>query len=66
MCRFHAPSHEAGTGLDLDVSWYRDILRSKLVSLRIPKRLLLAYRDRILEANEQVERAGYINTPQSR
>ena len=64
--KFHAPPHEAGTGLDLDVSWYRDILRAKLVSLRIPKRLLLAYGDTILEANGQFEGEGHINTPQSR
>ena len=39
----HEPPHEAGMGLDLGVEWYRDILRAKLVSLRIPQRLLLAY-----------------------
>jgi hypothetical protein len=63
---FHIPPHEAGTGLGLDVSWHRDILRAKLVSLRIPKRLLLAYRDRVLEANAHLESEGYSNTPQSR
>ena len=43
----HQPSHEAGTGLELDTGWYRDILRAKLVSMRIPQRLLLAYRDQV-------------------
>ena len=38
------PPHRAGTGLDLDVGWYRDVLRAKLVSLRLPRRLLLAYK----------------------
>ena len=40
------PPHRAGTGLGLDIEWYRDVLRAKLVSLRLPKRLLLAYRER--------------------
>lgn len=44
----HTPSHEAGTGLDLDAAWYRDVLRAKLVSLRLPKRLLLAYKEQTL------------------
>jgi len=51
----HEPSHEAGTGLDLGVDWYRDILRAKLVSLRIPKRLLVAYRDEVLRVIRQFE-----------
>ena len=45
---FHEPSHEAGTGLGLDTEWYRDVLRAKLVSLRLPKRLLVAYKERAL------------------
>jgi hypothetical protein len=40
-----SPTHEAGTGLGLGPEWYRDILRAKLVSLRIPKRLLVEYRE---------------------
>ena len=43
------PPQKAGTGLALDVDWYRDVLRAKLVSLRIPKRLLVAYREEVLE-----------------
>ena len=46
--KMHRPSHEAGTGLELDSAWYRDILRAKLVSLRLPERLLIMYRDRVL------------------
>ncbi len=51
----HDPPHEAGTGLDLPVAWYRDVLRAKLVSLRLPKRLLTAYRDRLLARIEKFE-----------
>jgi len=43
--KFHKPSHEAGAGLGLGPDWYRDVLRSKLVSLRLPKRLLVEYRE---------------------
>ena len=43
--KFHKPTHEAGIGLGLGPGWYRDVLRSKLVSLRLPKRLLLEYRE---------------------
>ncbi len=46
--KMHRPSHEAGTGLELDSAWYRDILRAKLVSLRLPERLLIAYKDPVL------------------
>ena len=42
----HNPSHLAGTGLGLGVDWYRDVLRAKLVSLRLPRRLLLEYKER--------------------
>lgn len=42
-----SPTHEAGTGLGLEPDWYRDVLRSKLVSIRIPKRLLVEYREAI-------------------
>ena len=38
--------------MDLDVNWYRDVLRAKLVSLKIPKKLLVAYRDKVLEKIE--------------
>ena len=44
----HSPSHTAGTGLGLGVEWYRDVLRAKLVSLKLPRRLLVAYRDQML------------------
>ena len=44
----HEPSHKAGTGLGLDAAWYRDVLRAKLVSLRLPERLLITYRDKVL------------------
>jgi len=42
----HKPSHEAGLGMDLSVEWYRDVLRAKLVSLRLPKRLLMEYKEK--------------------
>jgi hypothetical protein len=51
----HQLPHEAGTGLELDTAWYRDILRAKLVSMRIPKRLLLAYRDQVLAVIRRLE-----------
>ncbi len=51
----HQAPHEAGTGLDLDTAWYRDILRAKLVSMRIPKRLLLTYRDQVLAVIRRLE-----------
>jgi len=51
----HKPSHEAGKGLNLGVDWHRDVLRAKLVSLRVPKRLLLAYRDEVLRVIRQFE-----------
>jgi len=36
----HDPTHLAGAGLGLPVEWYRgDVLRSKLVSLQLPRRL---------------------------
>jgi hypothetical protein len=41
--------------LELDTAWYRDILRAKLVSMRIPKRLLLAYRDQVLAVIRRLE-----------
>ena len=47
--KFQEPAQNAGTGLGLGIDWYRDILRAKLVSMRIPKRLLLAYRDKLQE-----------------
>lgn len=39
-----SPTHEAGTGLGLSPEWYRDVLRSKLVSIRLPNRLMVEYR----------------------
>ncbi|MBI3243864.1 MAG: hypothetical protein HYZ49_16395 [Chloroflexi bacterium] len=46
---FYNPPHQAGTGLKLGVDWYRDMLRAKLVSLRLPKRLLFEYKEKLLE-----------------
>lgn len=43
----HEPPHLAGTGLGLSVEWYRDVLRAKLVSLRLPGRLLLEYKGKL-------------------
>ena len=54
---FHKPSHEAGAGLGLAVEWYRDVLRAKLVSIRLPKRLLIAYKEKVLEQIAQFENA---------
>ena len=40
----HEPGVDAGLGVPgLDADWYRDILRAKLVSLRVPRRLLEEY-----------------------
>jgi hypothetical protein len=50
----HQPPHEAGTLLGLGVEWYRDVLRAKLVSLCLPKRLLVAYRDGVLAQIEEL------------
>jgi hypothetical protein len=44
----HNPPHHAGTGLGMGVDWYRDVLRAKLVSLRLPRRLLVEYKARLL------------------
>jgi hypothetical protein len=44
----HEPPHRAGTGLGLSVTWYRDVLRAKLVSLRLPRRLLREYKEKLL------------------
>ena len=43
--KLHKPTHEAGTGLGLGAAWYRDVLRAKLVSIRLPRRLLVEYRE---------------------
>jgi hypothetical protein len=48
----HDPSHLAGTGLGLGVDWYRDMLRAKLVSLRLPRRLLLEYKERVMSEDD--------------
>jgi hypothetical protein len=62
----HDPTHLAGTGLGLPADWYRDILRAKLVSLRIPRRLLEAYREHVVtreaELREQLIQQGVIRT----
>jgi hypothetical protein len=55
---FHEPAHKAGTGLNLDVEWYRDVLRAKLVSIRLPRRLLVTYKEQILARLQELE-AGF-------
>lgn len=50
--------HECGLELGLDTAWYRDMLRAKLVSLRFPKRLLVAYRDAMLAELGRLEGDG--------
>jgi hypothetical protein len=52
----HKPPHQAGTGLGLSVDWYRDVLRAKLVSLRLPRRLLEEYKTKVMAANDEMER----------
>lgn len=52
---FHKPAHEAGTGLDLDAGWYRDVLRAKLVSIRLPRRLLITYKEQLLARLQELE-----------
>jgi hypothetical protein len=49
------PAHEAGTGLALSVEWYRDVLRAKLVSLRLPRRLLIAYKEQTVAQIEKLK-----------
>ncbi|MGO9470693.1 MAG: hypothetical protein ACLQIB_31360 [Isosphaeraceae bacterium] len=44
----HEPPHRAGLGLGLSVTWYRDVLRAKLVSLRLPRRLLVEFKEKLL------------------
>jgi hypothetical protein len=51
---FATPSHLAGSGLDLGIEWYRDVQRAKLASIRLPKRLLVEYRDRYMEEYERI------------
>jgi hypothetical protein len=51
---YHEPAHRAGAGLDLSVEWYRDVLRAKLVSLRLPRRLLVEYRVKLMTRLERV------------
>jgi hypothetical protein len=55
--RNHNPPQLAGTGLGLSVDWYRDILRAKLVSLRLPRRLLLEYKSRVVTGGESTDLA---------
>jgi hypothetical protein len=51
----HDPAHKSGTGLNLGIEWHRDILRTKLVSLRLPKRLLDAYKEHTLASIKEFE-----------
>ena len=44
----HEPPHRAGSGLGLGIAWYRDVLRAKMVSLRLPRRLLVEYKQEIV------------------
>jgi hypothetical protein len=53
-CKAHKPPHQAGTGLGLSVDWYRDVLRAKLVSLRLPRRLLVEYKTRFIADYERI------------
>lgn len=46
--KYADPPHQAGTGLGMSVEWYRDILRAKLVSLRLPLRLVEEYREGLI------------------
>ena len=48
----HEPPHRAGSELGLSVDWYRDVLRAKLVSLRLPRRLLLEYKEKIVSRDD--------------
>lgn len=42
-------------GLGLGVDWYRDIVRAKLVSLQVPRRLLVAYKERVQARPRELE-----------
>lgn len=53
--KHNSPPHRAGTGLGLSADWYRDVLRAKLVSLRLPKRLLFEYKSKLIERHAEVE-----------
>ena len=44
----HKEPHRAGSGLGLGAAWYRDVLRAKMVSLRLPRRLLLEYKQEVV------------------
>jgi hypothetical protein len=35
--------------MGLSVGWYRDVLRAKLVSLRLPRRILLEYKEKVMQ-----------------
>jgi hypothetical protein len=48
----HESAHRAGSGLGLSVAWYRDVLRAKLVSLRLPRRLLMEYKEKALSRGD--------------
>ena len=51
----YEPAHKAGIGLELGIDWYRDVLRAKLVSICLPERLLIAYRNAFKEKMHQIE-----------
>ena len=53
----HELPHLAGTGLGLSVDWYRDVLRAKFASLRLPRRLLVEYKEKLSERIAELERA---------
>ena len=40
--------------MGLSVDWYRDVLRAKLVSLRLPRRLLVEYKTRFIADYERI------------
>jgi len=44
----HEQPHRACSGLGLGVAWYRDVLRAKMVSLRLPRRLLLECKQEVV------------------
>jgi hypothetical protein len=46
--RMDQPGRKAGISLDLGIEWYRDVLQAKLVSLRLPRRLLIYYKEKLL------------------
>ncbi|MEW6738107.1 MAG: hypothetical protein AB1489_42930, partial [Acidobacteriota bacterium] len=51
----HEKTHEAGLGLELGPDWYRDILRAKLISIKLPKRLLVEYKEKTITRIHELE-----------